>query len=253
MQPPQNGSSTFADARLITGHSNLSALYDAITTSGEFSYVLQSLEVLQQAFRLYGPDNVCVAFNGGKDATVILYLALLALSRMPSTEPPPKLNCLYLHDDANFTEVTEFIQTAIKQLHELVSFSSFQMDILQGIRSFMASRHDGAVCCFVMGTRRADPHGADMAAFEPSSLSWPAFMRVNPIIPWDYHQVWRFLQTFRIPFCPLYAAGYTSLGNVHNTIPNPALKVGGEHENKYRPAWLLEDGTLERAGRIKKK
>ena len=50
-----------------------------------------------------------------------------------------------------------------------------------------------------------------------------------------------------MPYCTLYDAGYTSLGNVHNTTPNPALLR--EDGVTYAPAHLLESGGLERAGR----
>lgn len=41
---------------------------------------------------------------------------------------------------------------------------------------------------------RGDPNAADQETFCPSSVGWPAFMRVNPILEWSYHDVWGFLQ-----------------------------------------------------------
>ena len=41
-------------------------------------------------------------------------------------------------------------------------------------------------------------------------------------------------------------SGYTSIGEVNNTKPNPALLVDGD---TYAPAYSLKEEELERAGR----
>jgi len=47
-------------------------------------------------------------------------------------------------------------------------------------------------------------------------------------------------------YCPLYDAGYTSIGGVHNTLPNAALAAA---DGSYAPAYKLVDGSQERSGR----
>lgn len=47
---------------------------------------------------------------------------------------------------------------------------------------------------------------------------------------------------------------YTSIGSIHDTVPNALLRSGDSIsvEEKFRPAYMLSDGRLERAGRVKK-
>lgn len=98
-----------------------------------------------------------------------------------------------------------------------------------------------------VGTRRTDPHGGNLTAFDETDRGWPKFMRVHPVIDWHYAEVWAFLRHLGVDYCDLYDMGYTSLGGTKDTHPNPALKVQGEE--KYRPAYeLVEDGE-ERLGR----
>eukprot|EP00301_Raphidiophrys_heterophryoidea_P000406 c10203_g1_i3.p2 GENE.c10203_g1_i3~~c10203_g1_i3.p2 ORF type:complete len:103 (-),score=7.37 c10203_g1_i3:223-531(-) len=98
-----------------------------------------------------------------------------------------------------------------------------------------------------MGTRFSDPHGTRMSTFEPSSANWPQFMRVNPILHWSYSLVWSFLRSNNLPYVSLYDLGYTSLGGVHDTKPNPLLKrPDGEG---FLPAFELPDPASERHGR----
>ena len=56
-------------------------------------------------------------------------------------------------------------------------------------------------------------------------------------------------------------ARYTSIGSIHDTVPNAALGIDshdiqGIEQKKngfYKPAYMLRDGRLERAGRLKRK
>lgn len=237
--------------------STATALYERLTSDESIKYVHESLSTLESAFRLYGWKNVCVAFNGGKDATVVLYLALAALGKLVSKRTDRKgndnvtLHCLYLEGKGNdnFTEVDAFVEKVIAA-NPVLSCVYVQLGIREGIEHFVRNRQQ--TCAFVMGTRRSDPHGVSMERFEPSSPDWPPFMRVNPILNWRYHDVWRFLRTFNIPYCQLYDRGYTSIGSVATTAPNPALCRIQDGIATYDPAWKLENEDLERAGRSKK-
>jgi FAD synthetase len=49
-----------------------------------------------------------------------------------------------------------------------------------------------------------------MAAASDVHKGYPEFFRLNPIIGWNYEQVWTFIRDFQLPYCPLYDEG-TSL------------------------------------------
>lgn len=105
---------------------------------------------------------------------------------------------------------------------------------------------DPAVRAIFVGTRRTDPHGANLRHFDPTDNSWPTFMRIHPVIDWHYQDVWVFIRALGVPYCQLYDMGYTSLGGTTDTHPNPALKAGGEG---FKPAYELVADDEERLGR----
>jgi len=59
-----------------------------------------------------------------------------------------------------------------------------------------------------MGTRRTDPYSSHLSSFAPTDEGWPQFVRVLPILDWDYPDVWSFLLDLNITYCPLYDKGY---------------------------------------------
>ena len=92
----------------------------------------------------------------------------------------------------------------------------------------------------IMGNRRTDPWSTDLKPMDPSTEGWPQFMRVFPILDWNYCMVWKFLRQFNLPYCSLYDLGYTSLGEKNNSQQNPHLKKDGENTG-YKPAYELMD------------
>jgi len=92
-----------------------------------------------------------------------------------------------------------------------------------------------------LGTRRTDPNAADQDVFSPSSKGWPAFMRVNPVMDWEYTDVWRFLGAAGVEYCSLYDQGYTSIGTVENTVPNALLQ---REDGTHAPAYEVRPVTI---------
>ena len=209
------------------------------------SHVDKSIEIIVDTIRIFGPSSVVISFNGGKDACVILYLLVAALKREDCLGDLGKdFKIIYFDNEHEFEEVRKFLSNVRKVLGvDFVEFKSGR-NFKDGMQELVDVHNVKAV---IMGTREGDPFTQDAEHFQPSSSNWPAFMRVNPILKWSYEQVWSFLRQGNLPYCVLYDEGYTSIGNIKNTIKNPALK---KDDGTYLPAYRLTDGALERDSRI---
>ncbi|KAI9675923.1 MAG: 3'-phosphoadenosine 5'-phosphosulfate sulfotransferase [Trizodia sp. TS-e1964] len=213
-----------------------------------------SLAVIDQALDRYSFAELSFSYNGGKDCLVLLMLYLASIGqRLSHTRPPRTLHSIYIISPHPFTEIDAFVRSsAATYALEIKRYASPMQS------AFEAFLHDepGIKAIFV-GTRRNDPHGEKLSAFDPTDRGWPAFMRIHPVLDWRYADIWVFLRHFAIPYCELYDQGYTSLGGMRDTHPNPALLVkaagkGGEETEgeKYLPAYELVDEAAERLGRF---
>lgn len=152
------------------------------------------------------------------------------------------LKILYIRRDAPFIEMESFIQRT-KERYKLNINTAVSNNIKDALIEFTHEYPNNSAV--IMGTRRTDPHCEKLNSFHPTDPGWPELMRINPILDWTYSDVWEFIRRLNLPYCSLYDKGFTSLGSSNNTIPNPYLKMG----NMYLPAYNLESGENERAGR----
>ncbi|GFP99279.1 fad synthase [Phtheirospermum japonicum] len=215
-----------------------------------------AIYVIQRAFALYSVEEVALSFNGGKDSTVLLHLLragyYLHMSGNDSGEAEIKfpMRTIYFESPTVFPEINSFTyDTALTYKLEM---DIIRLDFKSGLEALLKANPIKAI---FLGVRIGDPTAVGQEQFSPSSPGWPPFMRVNPILDWSYRDVWAFLLTCKVPYCSLYDQGYTSIGSIHDTVPNALLclnKSNNGEDNKFKPAYLLSDGRLERAGRAKK-
>ncbi|GMH26305.1 hypothetical protein Nepgr_028148 [Nepenthes gracilis] len=215
--------------------------------------------VIQRTLALYAIEEVAFSFNGGKDSTVLLHLLRAGYFLLKKDEKNLDegqtdqrfrfpMRTIYFESRSAFPEINSFT-------YETANAYDMQLDI---IRQDFKSGLDGllktnSIRAIILGVRIGDPTAVGQEQFSPSSPGWPPFMRVNPILDWSYRDVWAFLLNCKVPYCGLYDQGYTSIGSIYDTVPNAVLGIQNPSTSKdeYKPAYLLSDGRLERAGRIK--
>jgi len=233
-----------------------------------------ALHDMEMAYRLYGPFCMVGSYNGGKDAVVIFHLMRAVhahyCSEMEKADGSlmiPRPRVIYFQHPDEFPDVLSLLDETVGTFDvDMLAFKdgvSFGEGLKYLVERNIAPGKDGLSfdtsplppphpLAFVLGTRKDDPNAGSQGVYAPSSHYMPPFLRVNPILDWTYGHVWHFLRFFELPYCSLYDDGYTSLGNVKDTLPCPALKKSGENE-EYWPAYMLRDWGLERAGRTDKK
>lgn len=223
-----------------------------------------SLEVVASAVAQYGLSGLSLSYNGGKDCLVLLILFLAGLhpyaSHVESTSEDsnssahnPVIPAIYALPPDPFPEVEDFVVSSAQAYH--LSITKYTTEpphttLRSSFEDYLAL-HPGVRAIFV-GTRRTDPHGAKLTHFDRTDGGWPDFMRIHPVIDWNYAEIWAFIRHLGLEYCQLYDMGYTSLGGTSDTLPNPRLKMQDEQkdgERGYLPAYKLKQDLEERLGR----
>ncbi|KAK7958431.1 phosphoadenosine phosphosulfate reductase, partial [Apiospora saccharicola] len=236
--------------------------------------------VIEDALKRYRPDQLLIAYNGGKDCLVLLVLILASLpthfpfqhhptsnssssqqnhnntrtaqsSNSLASRFPHALQALYIRPPRPFAEVDAFVAETTATYH--LDLATSDKPMKAALAEYLVERP--RVKAVFVGTRRTDPHGAALGFFDETDQDWPRFMRVHPVIDWHYREVWGFIKALDIPYCPLYDMGYTSLGGTDDTHPNPALRRKDDDTEQektntgFRPAYELMEDDEERLGR----
>ncbi|XP_069701546.1 FAD synthase-like [Periplaneta americana] len=207
--------------------------------------ITTAVKVIEECFDKFNPSEVFISFNGGKDCTALLHLASAVMRRkFPCMKK--SLYAVYIKSRDPFPQVEEFIEESVKRYN--LDLKTVPGPIKHALGDILNEKPQ--LKAVLMGTRRTDPYSESLNSFQMTDETWPQVMRVSPLLDWTYQDVWTFLRDLSVPYCCLYDEGYTSLGNRHNTAPNPALSyVDTNGTVHYCPAYTLQDGTSERNGR----
>lgn len=184
--------------------------------------IARTREHLAAALDLAGPDGVWAAYTGGKDSGVVLHLwAGLLAGRHPGIRP----QALSLDTGVKFPETLAFRDELAARLNVLLEIVRPAVDL-----SGYPVAQDKLTCCRdlkviplnraveSLGVRvllsgiRADEHHSRRERAVIEHRSEPVYVMVNPILEWTEMDVWSYIVSTGMGYCPLYDRGYRSLG-----------------------------------------
>ncbi|SOB59698.1 Phosphoadenosine phosphosulfate reductase [Pseudodesulfovibrio profundus] len=176
---------------------------------------------LQQVFEQAGPDRAAVAWTGGKDSTVVLYIWLMLLQHHRATP----IRAINIDTGCKFPEVMSFRDTMATEwgldLH--VAQPTLSLDSYPLAEDAVTCCHDlkvsplkkaireTGITHLISGIRRDEhPDRANRTTVEHRDD--PSHTLINPVLEWTEMDIWAFHSRFELPYCILYDEGYRSLG-----------------------------------------
>ena len=179
-------------------------------------------EIFERALSIAPLKQTYVAWTGGKDSTVTLYLWAHFLEEKGYKDKPGAIN---LDTGLKFPEIIEFRDNIARR---------WDIDLLVISPDFAIADYpvaqDKVDCCrdlkiaplkqtiiekkikvLITGIRN-DEHPDRSNRDQAEEKSDPAYWQVNPILHWTEMDIWSFTIQKNMPYCKLYEQGYTSLG-----------------------------------------
>lgn len=185
-------------------------------------------KVIQESASKWKPEEIAIAWTGGKDSTVILDMA----RRVFGNKIPFRV--MFNDSTLEFDEIYEFVKKYkrewdldllwIKHLdQDLAAYQKSQdqdeqMEIMRiaKINAINFSIEEYNLKAFLSGIRK-DEHEAraDETYFSKRSTH----MRVHPILDFTINDIWKYIKEYNVPYVDLYDKGYKSLGEKPFTSP----------------------------------
>ncbi|EHN03262.1 Fad1p [Saccharomyces cerevisiae x Saccharomyces kudriavzevii VIN7] len=197
--------------------------------------------LLNEIFVRWSPLNgeISFSYNGGKDCQVLLLLYLSCLweyffIKAQNSQfdfefqsfPMQRLPTVFIDQEETFPTLENFVLETSERyclsLYESQRQSGTSVNMADAFRDFIKIYPETEA--IVIGIRHADPYGEMLKPIQRTDSNWPDFMRLQPLLHWDLTNIWSFLLYSNEPICGLYKEGFTSIGGIHNSLPNPHLK-----------------------------
>ncbi len=238
----------------------------------------KSKEIIKKAFEKFGREKIAVAWTGGKDSTLLLWLVREVCKELNIDLP----KIMFIDEGDVFEEVLEFVEKVkkkwnldvvrvrnddvLKQVNKVGDI--VKVDLLNernrkelekiGFKgkefpfepeSYVGNHLMKTVvvkmfleengCKALITGVRWDEQEARVNETYFSPRSDPDHIRVHPILHFTERNVWETIHKYKIPINPLYEKGYRSLGAKSTT-----------RKTDDKPAWEQDFEKIpERAGR----
>ncbi|KAI3380258.1 hypothetical protein SNEBB_010635 [Seison nebaliae] len=218
-------------------------LNDRIDANHFLKQLQETINVFQQLYDRYKCNEISVAFDGGKDGSVVLFLYYFIQFIRTCNKQQSLVLFRVVAPDKNdhFNELNEYVNLIEENYN--CRIRKYETNLKNALYQFQEDEPEIKVV--LMGNRRKDPYSYNMKYEEWTDNNWPRYLRVFPILNWTYHEVWYFLLRMNLPYCSLYDQGYTSLGRRSCTNRNEKLFI----KDRYLAAYYLENEDDERHGR----
>jgi len=211
--------------------------------------IILSRERLEYIYHNYNLNKVAVAWTGGKDSTIVLYLWRKYILDQGSNF---KIKAINLDTKVKFPQILKFI-------NQMTDCWSIDLSVYRPnleIDSYPVAE-DPVQCCYDLKIKplkraiqeqniellltglRKDEHP------ERGKRTWSEkkeklnHHQIHPIFHWTEMDIWSFTFNENLPYCPLYDQGYRSLGCQPCTQPAFDLERSGRNYIKEDQMQIL--------------
>ncbi|TVQ97034.1 MAG: phosphoadenosine phosphosulfate reductase family protein [Desulfovibrionales bacterium] len=203
--------------------------------------ILHSRKILEQVLAGHGPERAAVAWTGGKDSTVVLWM-WRSLLQERDMAPCRAVN---LDTGLKFAEVLQLRDQVAREwsidLHvqhpevRLADYPVAQVKLTccrdLKILPLQRAVSDLSLSALLTGLRRDEaPSRNECQPVEPREA--PEYLQVNPILDWTEMDIWACIMEQGLPYCLLYDQGYRSLGCTPCTLAPDQTADHGERAGR---------------------